>query len=143
MFTIRVYGLWLHNHCVLLSNEAVHGMQVIKFPGGGLEFGEGTIDCLRREFKEELGCDIRILRHLYTTDFFVPSFLNKRQQVISIYYLVEAEHGDAVDIENLPFNPENNQSFFWKPIDSLSESDFYFPIDREVLRRIRSGELAL
>lgn len=47
MFTIRVYGLWLHNNSVLLSNESVKGVQVIKFPGGGLEFGEGTIDCLK------------------------------------------------------------------------------------------------
>jgi len=41
-----------------------------KFPGGGLQFGEGTIDCIKREFREELGCEIGVLKHFYTTDYF-------------------------------------------------------------------------
>ncbi|MBK7110580.1 MAG: NUDIX domain-containing protein [Chitinophagales bacterium] len=143
MFTIRVYGLWLHNNSVLLSNESVKGVQVIKFPGGGLEFGEGTIDCLKREFIEELGLKIRVLRHLYTTDFFVQSFLNDQQQVISIYYLIEAEEISNDGYKNLPFNAENNQSFLWKRWDELQEKDLNFPIDKEILRRIKFGEIQI
>lgn len=143
MFTIRVYGLWFYNNSVLLSDESVKGNQVIKFPGGGLEFGEGTIDCLKREFMEELGLHIRVLRHLYTTDFFVQSFLNDQEQVISIYYLVEAEDRTNEVHKNLPFNAENNQSFIWKSLTELNETDLNFPIDKEILRRIKSGEIPI
>lgn len=143
MFTIRVYGLWFYNNSILLSNESVKGKQVIKFPGGGLEFGEGTIDCLKREFLEELGLHIRVLRHLYTTDFFVQSFLNDQQQVISIYYLVEAEDNTNNVYNSLPFNEENNQSFTWKSLKELKETDLHFPIDKEFIRRIKSGEISI
>ena len=90
MFNVRVYGLLIHNNQILIVKEPIKNNQVIKFPGGGLEFGEGTIDGLKREFKEELGVDITGITHFYTTDFFVQSFLNPEHQVISIYYLVQA-----------------------------------------------------
>ena len=54
-FNIRVYGIVVNDRNELLvSDELVKGMQFTKFPGGGLEWGEGTQDCLVREFREEL-----------------------------------------------------------------------------------------
>ena len=41
MFTIRVYGILLHKGCVLVCDELIKGRHITKFPGGGLEFGEG------------------------------------------------------------------------------------------------------
>ncbi len=76
-FTIRVYGIILNDRNeVLLSDESYRGHRFTKFPGGGLEYGEGTLDCLRREIREETGCRIEILRHLYTTDFFQESLFH-------------------------------------------------------------------
>ena len=70
-FNIRVYGILLDkNKRVLISDEFIRGNYFTKFPGGGLEFGEGTRDCLKREFKEETGLDVEIKEHIYTTDFF-------------------------------------------------------------------------
>ena len=70
-FSIRVYGiLFDENKRVLLSDEYIRGMLITKFPGGGLEFGEGTRDCLVREFKEELNLSVSVGKHIYTTDFF-------------------------------------------------------------------------
>ncbi|MBP9881081.1 MAG: NUDIX domain-containing protein, partial [Chitinophagales bacterium] len=63
MFNVRVYGLLIHNNQILIVKEPIKNNQVIKFPGGGLEFGEGTIDGLKREFKEELGVDITGITH--------------------------------------------------------------------------------
>src|SRR3981189_2606911 len=91
MFTIRVYGILLNkNKQVLVSDEHIRGKQYTKFPGGGLEFGEGTRDCLKREFMEEMNLDVRVTDHLYTTDFFQMSSFNPYHQIISIYYRVEA-----------------------------------------------------
>jgi len=53
---------------VLVSDEFRLGIFMTKFPGGELNFGEGTKDCLRREFMEELNTEIDIISHYYTTD---------------------------------------------------------------------------
>src|SRR5665647_1625825 len=55
---------------MLLSDEFVHDMKMTKFPGGGLYFGEGPADCLKREAIEEFGQEIEIVEHYYTTHFF-------------------------------------------------------------------------
>jgi 8-oxo-dGTP diphosphatase len=90
-FTIRVYGILINdNKQVLVSDEYIRGSYYTKFPGGGLEFGEGTRDCLKREFKEEMDLDVEIGDHLYTTDFFQMSAFRPDQQIISIYYTAKA-----------------------------------------------------
>jgi len=48
-FNIRVYGILIdHDKRVLTTLEKIKGQLYRKFPGGGLEWGEGTIDCLKR-----------------------------------------------------------------------------------------------
>ncbi len=91
LFNVRVYGILRgKNKEVLVSDELIRGDYITKFPGGGLEFGEGTRDCLKREFKEEMNLEVKIMDHLYTTDFFQMSAFNAEQQIISVYYLAEA-----------------------------------------------------
>src|SRR5437763_4335240 len=90
-FNIRVYGVLLNEKKqVLVSDEYIRGGYYTKFPGGGLELGEGTRDCLVREFKEEMGLSISVEDHLYTTDFYQVSAFNNEHQIISIYYHVKA-----------------------------------------------------
>ena len=51
-FNIRVYGILLNDRNeVLVSDECRNGYSFTKFPGGGLEFGEGLVDGLKREFE--------------------------------------------------------------------------------------------
>jgi 8-oxo-dGTP diphosphatase len=91
MFNIRVYGILINNeNQVLVSDEYIRGEYYTKFPGGGLEFGEGTRECLKREFKEEMELKVEIGDHLYTTDFFQMSAFNPEHQIISIYYYAKA-----------------------------------------------------
>src|SRR5215468_5074625 len=91
MFNIRVYGLLLGpNKEVLVSDEFIRGNYYTKFPGGGLELGEGTRDCLKREFKEEMDLNVSIGDHIYTTDFYQVSAFNPAHQIISIYYFASA-----------------------------------------------------
>ena len=90
MFNIRVYGIIINEHRqVLVSDEFIRGAYVTKFPGGGLEFGEGTRDCLKREMKEELNIEAEIGDHIYTTDFYQRSAFNTDHQIVSIYYHVK------------------------------------------------------
>lgn len=128
MFNLRVYGLLIQQNKILLCEEFIHGKKIIKFPGGGLEFGEGTIDCLKREFKEELGIEISAISHFYTTDFFVESIFRSTDQVISIYYKVF--YPDLIDIEKIN-SPE--LIFFWKDLNELNAEDVTLPIDKVVV----------
>lgn len=91
LFNVRVYGILTgKNKEVLVSDELIRGSYITKFPGGGLEFGEGTRDCLKREFMEEMNLKVKVTDHLYTTDFFQMSAFNPEHQIISVYYFVEA-----------------------------------------------------
>ena len=54
-FNLRVYGILINEqNQLLVSDEYIRGMKITKFPGGGLEFGEGTRDCLKREFDYDM-----------------------------------------------------------------------------------------
>jgi ADP-ribose pyrophosphatase YjhB (NUDIX family) len=124
-FNVRVYGIWIHEGRLLVNEEQIHGRQVIKLPGGGLELGEGTIEGLKREWMEELGLEVEVLAHYYTTDFFQPSAFDN-SQVISIYYLVAAEADQVI------CNSEPNERTYWMPLEELSDETFTLPIDRLV-----------
>ncbi|MBC7398806.1 MAG: NUDIX domain-containing protein, partial [Mucilaginibacter sp.] len=87
-FNVRVYGLLINDRQeILISDEQEYGIQFTKLPGGGLEYGEGLIEGLKREFVEECNVEIEVVSHFYTTDFFVKSAFND-SQIISIYYIV-------------------------------------------------------
>lgn len=109
-FTIRVYGILLNeNKQVLVSDEYIRGNYYTKFPGGGLEFGEGTRDCLKREFKEEMDLEVEVGEHLYTTDFFQMSAFNSEHQIISIYYMVKALEAIKAPLRDKVFDFDQNQ----------------------------------
>ena len=110
IFTIRVYGLLINDKKqVLVSDEYIRGNYYTKFPGGGLEFGEGTRDCLKREFKEEMDLDVEVGDHLYTTDFFQMSAFNPSHQIMSIYYFVKALEEIKVPLRNNIFDFDEKQ----------------------------------
>jgi len=141
-FNVRVYGICILNDKVLVADEFINGREITKFPGGGLEFGEGTIDCVRREFIEETGQEIEVLSHFYTTDFFVASAFNPQSQVISIYYTVRfiAEPVFEVKYKRFDFIDRTGDSFVfrWIPITEISEDHFTFVIDKKVAQKLKA-----
>lgn len=142
-FVIRIYGVIVNeSHEVLLSDEYQHGMKMTKFPGGGLEFGEGTMDGLKREFKEECnGQEIKNINHFYTTDFFQKALFYENKQLLSIYYLAELANPVKFQISENPFdfqdNKNGNQSFRWIKINNLNEDEITFPIDKFVAGKLK------
>jgi 8-oxo-dGTP diphosphatase len=139
-FNIRVYGFLIEDDSVLVTDEFRLGIYMTKFPGGGLQFGEGTIDCLKRELMEELGTAFEIVSHFYTTDFYQPTtLLPSDMQLFNIYYLVKAEKPFRFPTTKKkhdipPF--DGAQSFRWVKIRDLKAEDFTFPIDRFVINEI-------
>jgi 8-oxo-dGTP diphosphatase len=145
-FNIRVYGLLINEQRVLVTDEYRMGIMFTKFPGGGLEFGEGTIDCLKREFMEEMNQPIEVVEHFYTTDFFQVSAFNSEHQIISIYYLVKCSGEINFITTEEKFKFENKiegaQTFRWLELSKLSEDDFHFPIDKMMVQKLKDKFIA-
>lgn len=139
-FNVRVYGLLINaDNQLLVSDEQSGGRSFSKFPGGGLEYGEGLIDALKREFMEECNAEIEVLSHFYTTDFYEKSSFND-SQIISIYYLVREVEALTMTFktEALDFDPETLQSFRWIDLNELKESDVTFKTDKTVVNMLLS-----
>jgi 8-oxo-dGTP diphosphatase len=137
-FNVRVYGLLISDsNQILISDEQEYGMQFSKFPGGGLEYGEGLIDGLKREFVEECNVDIEVISHFYTTDFFVKSAFNDTQ-VINVYYRVKNLSPLNLIFKTVQFDFDGEgdvlQSFRWINLADLKEDDVTFPTDRHVVK---------
>ncbi|MEI6583400.1 MAG: NUDIX hydrolase [Chitinophagia bacterium] len=147
LFNVRVYGVLLdENNRLLVSDEFIRGKYITKLPGGGLEIGEGTRDCLQREFKEETGLDVKVGEHLYTTDFFQISAFNLKDQIISIYYYVHPISPLILDVKEKPFDfaphqivDQNGESevFRWINWENIHPDSMTLPIDRVVMELIR------
>lgn len=140
-FNIRVYGVLINTKDeVLLSDERRFGREFTKFPGGGLEHGEGLKDCVKREFKEELNLDIEVRDLIYLTDFYQESAFNKDDQIISVYYAVASEETDSIETSKRPFdfNGDAIESYRWKSLSELTKEDLTFPIDKVVVDLLRN-----
>lgn len=137
-FNIRVYGIWINdNQEILVSDERIGDFKFTKFPGGGLEFGEGIKDCLIREWKEELNIDIEVGNHIYTTDFFQLSAFDQTSQIISIYYNVRPmDAKPLIDLRERVFDFHGNGheeiTFRQLPLQQFSAMDVSLPIDKIV-----------
>ena len=142
-FIIRVYAIIINERNeVLLSDEYMADTAMTKFPGGGLEFGEGALDCLKREAVEELDQEIEIVDHFYTTDYYQKALFYPDAQLISIYYTARFTEPIRFKLSQKPFDfPENtngSQSLRWVDIAKLSVDDMTFPIDKLVANKIKN-----
>ena len=149
MFNIRVYGILMNEkRQVLVSDEFIRGAYITKFPGGGLEFGEGTRECLVREFIEEMNLKVKVTDHIYTTDFYQQSAFNAAHQIISIYYFAEALEPITAPLRSKPFDFDATQlkmyedtgeteTFRFINWGNFSEETVSLPIDKIVANMIK------
>lgn len=140
IFNIRVYAIILNDQDeVLLSDERRNGFSFTKFPGGGLEWGEGVADCLVRELKEELHLDVKLGELFYVNDFFQLSKFHTDNQLISFYY-----HVDNIDHEAIPATDHDypllveTEKFRWVKRSELKIEELTFPVDRIVAEKLKA-----
>lgn len=148
-FNIRVYGILINEkNQLLLSDEYIRGEYYTKFPGGGLEFGEGTRDCLAREFREEMDLAVKVGDHIYTTDFFQMSAFNPQHQIVSVYYYVHPLEIIRFRLRDQPFQFDEKEMHAYKEkgetetfrfvdLDKFSPEMLSLPIDKIVAGLIR------
>ena len=141
-FYVRIFGFLFYNdrQRVLVSDEFRFGRAFTKFPGGGLEFGEGVLDALKREFYEEMEIDLLKASLFYINENFQDSAFSKKEQLLSIYYLIEEYSGRLPMIaqERFDFDQvEEAQSFRWIEISKMSEEEFTFPVDKVISNKLK------
>lgn len=128
---VRVYACVVKDKKVLTLFEEYAGQPLMKFPGGGLEYGEGLTDCLKREFEEELNVHIEIVEHLYTQEDFLVSRFKSNEQLLTIYYMV-----NITNEEDFIILDPCIEKIDWVPIDS-SENPFTLPVDKIVFDKLK------
>ena len=148
MITIRVYGILINEQQqILVSDELIRGMYITKFCGGGLEEGEGTRDCLRREFMEEMNLPIEVGDHFYTTDFYQPSAFRQGDQIMSIYYDVKALQPITAPLRSEPFQFDEREmnkyntsgeteTFRFVNLENFNDECMTLPIDKIVANMV-------
>lgn len=153
-FNLRVYGILVNEQRqVLVSDELIRGGYFTKFPGGGLEFGEGTRECLAREFKEEMNLAVEVTEHIYTTDFFQLSAFRPDDQIISIYYFAKAMEPIRAPLRDRPFDFDEEQlrlyaerkeieTFRFLNWEDFSPEALTLPIDKLVAAMLKEKGLA-
>lgn len=128
---IRVYAIYLNEKNELIAlDEGYAGEKLIKLPGGGLEFGEGTIECLHREFAEELNLKIEVLEHFYTQEDFLVSRFRENEQLLTIYYTV-----NILNLEDLNILDDSIENVKW--ISLHEENPLPLPIDKIVFEKLK------
>lgn len=151
-FTLRVYGILINEKKqVLVSDEFIRGNYYTKFPGGGLEFGEGTRDCLKREFLEEMDLAVEVGDHIYTTDYFQMSAFRPDDQIVSIYYFANALEEIEVPLRTKTFDFDEQQlaiyaqkgeieTFRFIEWDHFSPDSVTLPIDKIVAGMLKQKQ---
>ena len=87
---VRVCGILIEDNQVLMVKH--RGLSEAGYlwapPGGGLNFGQKTADCLINEFQEETGLDIEVLDLL-----FVNEYHNHPLHAIELFFEVQRTGG--------------------------------------------------
>lgn len=130
-FNIRVYAVCIHRTKLLTLKEPFAGKIVTKMPGGGLEFGEGTVACLKREFREELNLEIEVQDCFYIQEEFVPSLAEDQKQLLMLYF-----YANILDMENMELLDTKIQEVKWAALDG--ENPFTLPVDQIVFRKLQA-----
>lgn len=142
-FNLRTYGICIQNGHLLVTDEIRGGVKMTKLPGGGLEFGEGLEAGLKREFMEELVAEIEVGDIFYVNPFLQISVFRSTDEVIAFYFWVELKTEPVGKFTQIPMDfptEENDQQVFrWIALDELQVSDFTFPIDKAMCRKLKES----
>lgn len=140
-FNIRVYGILTDSEGrILISHERIKNQACVKFPGGGLEYGEGLKDGLMREFQEELSLNVRVDELLFITDFFIQSAFKSEDQIVSVYFSVSSDALDSISTADEWPSPESvvdkKQLIQWINPSDIDIEQLNFPGDKAMLNRL-------
>lgn len=142
VFSYRVAGICVYNGKVLLQTTTGEDRS-FAFPGGHVEFGETHTGTLIREFREEIGADIRVGHLKWVAEVFFP-WGSKPCHQICLYYLVEIlnpeipKEGIFLAKEHLE-GRKFDLEFHWVPIEQVRNLEIYPTQTAELLGKLEDG----
>lgn len=142
VFSYRVAGILIRDGKVLLqkpTNDTGYA-----FPGGHVEFGETNEDTLIREFKEEIGADIKVKEIKWVAEIFFP-WGDKPCHQICLYYIIELADETQIPLDGKFIAREQIEGrdfdieFQWIPLIKVKNIDVYPSNASELLEHIDEG----
>ena len=136
VFSYRVAGVCMQNGTVLLqkpTNDPGYA-----FPGGHVAFGETHAETLVREFKEEIGADIRVGALRWVAEVFFP-WGDKPCHQICLYYDIEIidKHTPRSGVFTAKETLEGRNftiNFHWIPLEDSKDLLIYPEQCRDLLQ---------
>ena len=142
VFSYRVAGILIRDGKVLLqkpTNDTGYA-----FPGGHVEFGETNEDTLIREFKEEIGADIKVKEIKWVAEIFFP-WGDKPCHQICLYYIIELEDETQIPLDGKFIARERIEGrdfdieFHWIPLAEVKNVEVYPSNASELMEHIEEG----
>ena len=136
VFSYRVAGLLIKNNKILLQRPISDTGYAI--PGGHVSFGETNEETLIREFREEIGVDIKVNGLKWVGEIFFP-WGDKPCHQINLFYKVTLTedtqiplHGEFYGIEKIE-NDSFKLEFSWVDLKDILNVELYPTNAKELL----------
>ena len=108
VFPVPTVGaLIVNNEGKILLAKSHKWFDKYTLPGGHIEVGEGMIDAVRREVKEEVGLDVEVVEMLLVQEaIFAPEFYKKKHFIFIDFYCKSKEQQVKLDQDEI-------QDYIW------------------------------
>lgn len=128
VFSYRVAGVLIRDGMILLHRAV--GDPGFSIPGGHVALGETNRETLVREFKEEIGADIEVLRLRWVGEIFFP-WGNTPCHQISLFYAIRLLDETQIPLTGVFVGDDALRvqkvalEFHWVPIVELGALEVY------------------
>jgi len=124
-----VLGIFLHEGRLLVfrGDDPLRDIVFYRPLGGGIEFGERSIDAFAREMREELGAEVTDIRYLGMLEN-IFTHLGKRGHEIVLLYA--ARFADPTFYTRQAWTGDDNGiaiPVLWKPLADFRDGDLLVP----------------
>lgn len=136
LFSYRVAGILIRNGRVLLqkpSNDPGYA-----FPGGHVSFDETNAQTLEREFREEIGAEIKTGALAWVGELFFP-WKDRTCHQICLYYLVSLSEESSIPLSGTFQGVETledrnfQMNYSWVDLSCTAELELYPPQAKDLL----------